>query len=218
MRVRTIAQQTIRTHKLLALSIGLLALPVQAQKPALEAHVQMRVPRLRSLAPIPIEVRLSWQGKNLLEGHLRYELLSGPQTVAVYNTGDLALNTGDQRFHFLLPPVSDPNLSNQLLLKLSLIDRYGRIYPLGDHALGTQQSSGRSFVVAIASHLDRHKEVAVKQAHHGLEGDEDEDNTGNDYHGVGQHHRGHRVGQLVVNEHRQRRAVERKSNGPTAHP
>jgi hypothetical protein len=70
--------------------------------------------RVRAEAPIPVQVKFRWSGTFILEGHLEVELREGERVLARFRSGDMALTTGEQTFHVVLPPCLEPFSDSQV--------------------------------------------------------------------------------------------------------
>ena len=114
---------------------------VRAQ--GLKFAVQSEKSRLRSQAPIPVDVMLSWNGSRILEGHL--ELLLSDRAImddglfapsSHIRSPELALTTGDRKFGLLLPPQRVTNSDGVLVIRARFVtSQDGQVIELGDHDL-----------------------------------------------------------------------------------
>ena len=104
--------------------------------------------RARSEAPIPVEVRFEWDGTRILEGRLELELHEGNRILERYRSSDLALTTGEQRFHFLLPPCAMPYSDSQVEVRMKFVTTSGDALELDPSSLFMPTASQRSLVLA----------------------------------------------------------------------
>lgn len=102
--------------------------------------------RARNEAPIPVEVRFKWDGARILEGQLQLVLLEDGRVLGQYRGDDLALTTGEQTFHLLLPPALAPLSSSQVEVQMKFITS-GDEFDLGSSSVFMPTESDRSLVM-----------------------------------------------------------------------
>lgn len=107
------------------LCLQLLAAPALAAD-KLSVDLLPGVLKARNNAPIPVEARFKWTGMRILEGRLELELHDGGQVLGRYRSDDLALTTGEQSFHLLLPPSLDP-FDSQVEVRMRFVTADGAL-------------------------------------------------------------------------------------------
>ncbi len=112
----------------------------------LEVDLTPAAIRVRGNAPIPIQAKFRWNGTFILEGHLEVELHEGNQILARYRSGDLALTTGDQSFHMVLPPCPEPYADSQVEAQTKFVTK-DQVIDLGYSILFMPTMNERSFVL-----------------------------------------------------------------------
>ena len=114
----------------------------------LEADLIQPGLRARSEAPIPVEVRFQWDGTRILEGRLDIELHEGNRVLGHYRSSEVALTTGEQRFHLLLPACAAPIGDSQVEARMKFITTAGDVLELDPSSLFMPTASQRSLVLA----------------------------------------------------------------------
>lgn len=104
---------------------------------------------VRSGAAVPLIVNLHWQGQGLLEGRLELTLRDSRNVLAVVHSHDMALTTGEQSFHFLLPPIRLAEAYVQLEVDAAFHTADKRL-PLSSFLLRAPGAWERSFVVCVS--------------------------------------------------------------------
>jgi hypothetical protein len=116
--------------------------------PLLSANINELAPRSRSAAPEWIEVLLTSRSTTIREGSLEFTMTEWGQQVYRYRTHEVVINTGDQRFRFLLPAATSSGAKTDRTLQLSLIEKAGATH-LGSFPLLARQMDARSHVIAV---------------------------------------------------------------------
>ena len=138
------------TRKFRLLLLCLLCFVVPSVIGATKLQVDLTQPglRARSEAPIPVDVRFQWDGTAILEGRLDVELHDGNRILGHYRSGDVALTTGEQNFHMLLPPCGAPFSDSQVEVKLKFITTAGDVLEPDPSSLFLPTMNQRSLVMA----------------------------------------------------------------------
>ncbi len=112
----------------------------------LSATVLPLSPRGRTDAPRPVEVRLHWNGSQLLEGRIELTLKTKYESIVRVQGPETALTNGDQSFRMFLPPVSrfedTAEVAVRFLAKSETLDA-------GSSPIFVPESSGRNFLVCL---------------------------------------------------------------------
>lgn len=132
----------------LCLAVGWSLMAAAAGSP-LRVEFVPQVARPRTAAPIPVEVRLKWDGASLLEGRLEMEFRDSRGVFSRYLGPELALTAGEQRFRWLLPPLPETS-DSQIEVRLWFRGVRERI-ALPTHAMTVAPSGERSLVVAFCT-------------------------------------------------------------------
>jgi hypothetical protein len=102
--------------------------------------------RVRGEAPIPVQMRFRWNGTYILEGHLEVELREANRILGRYRSGDLALTSGEQSFHMILPPSLEPFSDSQVEVNMKYVTAQ-QVFDLGYSSLFMPASGERAFVL-----------------------------------------------------------------------
>jgi hypothetical protein len=116
--------------------------------PALRATVNELAPRTRRAAPEWVEVLLHSKSTAIREGALEFTMIEWGDVVYRYRTHDLAINSGDQRFRFMLPAASQSGVNSDRTLELRFLEK-GRTTMLGGFPLNASQRNGVAHVIAV---------------------------------------------------------------------
>lgn len=120
----------------------------QAAEALLSGELKSLPLRGRPDSPLPMELKLRWNGQHLLEGHIEISAGVFSDEKFVWRSGEVALTNGEQSFRILLPAVSSNGsswgthvrfVSNTQTIDLGRFD----FVPAG--------SPGRSFLVGIVA-------------------------------------------------------------------
>jgi hypothetical protein len=101
---------------------------------------------VRAEAPIPVQARFRWNGKDILEGHLEVELREGNEVLGRYRSSDLDLTTGEQTIHLVLPPCLDSSFDPQVEAHTKFVTAR-QVFDLGYSILSMPAAGERSFVL-----------------------------------------------------------------------
>jgi hypothetical protein len=118
-----------------------------APKP-LTLAIKSIVPRPRSQSPQTVEVDIGCNSPQLIEGRLEIKWYVGQRLVHDYQSPDLAVTAGGQRFRLLLPPILIRNEKTPVTAYARFLTEQGAI-DLGDFNVIITARSKRSFVVAV---------------------------------------------------------------------
>jgi hypothetical protein len=103
--------------------------------------------RARNAAPIPVQARFNWDGTRILEGRLEMEFREGNRVLGRYQSDDLALAGGEQKFRMLLPPIPAPFSDSQVEVQMKFVTA-GHEIALEPSVLFLPTVDERSLVVA----------------------------------------------------------------------
>jgi hypothetical protein len=140
-----IARRTI--NLILALSFAVVTATADTP-PNLRATINELAPRIRRSAPEWIEVLLTSRSTAIREGALEFTMIEWGQQIYRYRTHDVVINSGDQRFRFLLPAATSSGANTDRTLELRLIEKAGAT-SLGSFPLLALQRDTRSHVIAV---------------------------------------------------------------------
>jgi hypothetical protein len=131
------------------LILSLAGLAVLADSPPmLRATVNELAPRSRRAAPEWIEVLVNSRSTAIREGALEFTMIEWANTLYRYRTHDLVINSGDQRFRFMLPAATSHGENSDRTLRLKFIEK-DRTTPLGEFPLIASQGVGQTHVIAV---------------------------------------------------------------------
>jgi hypothetical protein len=116
--------------------------------PMLRATVNELAPRSRRAAPEWIEVLLNSRSTAIREGALEFTMIEWGDTLYRYRTHNLVINSGDQRFRFMLPAATSHGENSNRTLQLKFIEK-DRTTPLGEFPLIASQRGGQAHVIAV---------------------------------------------------------------------
>lgn len=116
--------------------------------PQLTLDVRPVVPRVRSHAPVAVEVMLDWQRPKLLEGTLQLSLYDGRQYIGRCVLPDLALTTGVQRHRLTLPPLTIRSTLPYATVQGQFISK-DKVYEFDPIDIPLTEATRRVFVVAV---------------------------------------------------------------------
>ncbi len=119
--------------------------PAAAQE--LVLTVRTATPKLRSQAPVPLELTLNWNTADLLEGTLYLEIREGTELIMKYQNADLAMIAGDNSLRLMLPPVDLE--TDELQIKGRFSSTEWGPFDLGQHAVKVVPDWTRQFLVAL---------------------------------------------------------------------
>lgn len=125
---------------------GLAALANAA--PMLTATVNEMAPRSRRTAPEWVEVLLTSRSTGIREGVLEFAMIEWGDVIYRYRTHELAINSGDQRFRFMLPAATLSGTNTDRTLQLRFIEQRGTTL-LGEFPLISSQRGSQSRVIAV---------------------------------------------------------------------
>jgi hypothetical protein len=123
-------------------------LPLADAAPPLRAAVNELTPRPRGSAPEWIEVVLSSRSTAIREGALELAMTEWESPSYRFRTHDLVINSGEQRFRFLLPAASASGINSNRTVRLRFIEK-DETTLLGDFPLGFSQRTGTAQVIAV---------------------------------------------------------------------
>ena len=111
------------------------ALGTAEEPPKLEASVRALAASLRDHAPIPVQVRLTWRGKGLLEGRLLYRMHEQGHHAMTLTGPELVVQPGERTIDVLLPSYPAHRVHELLTLDVTLDSNQGR-FDCGSAILG----------------------------------------------------------------------------------
>ena len=131
------------------------AIPAAAQ--TLQLKVSTFQSRARSQAPVPLEMMLSWDGAQIIEGHLELAFDDQQQDrqgelkpIAHYRSPELALATGDRRIRILVPPQRITNTNGLLGIRAQfIVAKDGSVLELGEHSVVTPRPGTRRVRIGV---------------------------------------------------------------------
>lgn len=112
------------------------------------------VTRARSQAPVPLTVKLSYEGFDVLRGDLNLEISLGDRLVHQVQVPELALTHGEQRFRMLVPEVIVPSLSTPVRARATF-QGVDRRLDLGEHDIVMPADFRRNLACAVIRLKDR---------------------------------------------------------------
>jgi hypothetical protein len=128
---------------LVVLNLSAIAAP-----PLLHATVNELAPRPRRGAPEWIEVILHSRSTAIREGALEFMMTEWGETIYRYRTHDLVINSGEQRFRFMLPAATLRIDNSNRLLRLRFVEKSATT-DLGEFPLMASQRNARVHVIAV---------------------------------------------------------------------
>jgi hypothetical protein len=143
-RPRMIARR--RAFVLLLFFAGIAALA--GPPPMLRATVNELAPRARTAAPEWIEVVVNSGSTAIREGALEFTMIEWGFPLYRYRTNDLVINSGAQRYRFLLPAATSAGENSNRTLKLRFIEKAGPT-SLGEFPLIASQRSNQARIIAV---------------------------------------------------------------------
>jgi hypothetical protein len=114
----------------------------------LKATVNELAPRPRRGTPEWIEVLLNSRSTAIREGALEFTMTEWGQTIYRYRTHDLVINSGEQRFRFMLPAATSRIDNADRLLRLRFVEKSDTT-DLGEFPLMASQRNARVHVIAV---------------------------------------------------------------------
>lgn len=139
-----IARRVLPFFALLFSGLGALAGPPATIK----ATLTELAPRPRQAAPEWVEVTLNSRSTAIREGALEFTMNEWGASIYRYRTHDLVLNSGDQRFRFMLPTATSVGANSTRELELRFIEKGGTTY-LGEFPLIASQRGDAAHVIAV---------------------------------------------------------------------
>jgi hypothetical protein len=133
---------------LLFISLSPIPFALAQQKAPLAAKLNPASLRARTTAPMAVEVKLTWQGKQLLEGKLQLVLLNRGDVVGRYLSSDMALRAGEQRFRLLLPAIRADGSNTEVQVKMHFVTK-SATFNLGEAMLSCPTWMQRSLIICI---------------------------------------------------------------------
>lgn len=134
-------------HLLLLSFVSLSALADSS--PALRAVVNELAPRTRRAAPDWVEVLLNSKSTAISEGVLEFTMIEWGDVIYRYRTHEVVINSGDQRFRFMLPAATRDGTNNSSrTLELRFIEKQ-KTTVLGAFPLNASQRNASTHVIAV---------------------------------------------------------------------
>lgn len=142
--------------------------PAATADVALSVEVEGLTSTARAGAPVPVVVRLIWNGGGLLEGHLYLTIRDEADVLARVRVDDVVVSGGEQRFRAMLPAVSSNNRFGELSLDVEFETDGGTI-DLGNHSLRIPGQWQRWFGMCVCAPWDVSDHPALRKLAGGLQ-------------------------------------------------
>lgn len=140
--MRSVQQTTERAHRLhqpavlwWILTILWLSACPQLAAQELVLTVKTQTPKVRSQAPVPLDLNLNWNTTELLEGTLYIEIREGAERIMKYENADLAMTVGDNSLRILLPPLDLDTDEIEISASFTPPPKWGLPFDLGKHTI-----------------------------------------------------------------------------------
>jgi len=136
---------------------ALLLLSVMYQRAAgAEADLSLNlvplVAQARSSAPVWVDFEFDLKGRDLLEGQLEIVLMDGNEFIGLYESGELVLANGIQRFRVMLPQMHVRGADAWVDTRIRFVsNRDQAVYDLGEHTISVPTLLERSLVICISA-------------------------------------------------------------------
>ncbi len=130
-------------------AIALLLLPSlsSAAGPTLKAQLISLSQQGRTAAPFAVDLKMKWDGTQILEGVMQFEIRDAGRVVMNYRSGPMALTAGEQTFRLLLPALTQVTYGNQLEVSMEFVTSKQTLHLEPSYILMPTQDK-RSMVVA----------------------------------------------------------------------
>ena len=121
--------------------------PAFAQSGRVSAKVKTVSYQTRSNAAIPLDWRITWSGRGILEGTLEYSVYRDDDIlIGTFRSGVIVLTGGEKRIRTMLPPLGDSDSLSQLTLRTRFVSR-NETFNLPEGIVRIPQRWQRAFVV-----------------------------------------------------------------------
>lgn len=119
------------------------------RRPQVVAQVDAVPSQHRDSAVYVVKWRLTWTGRQIVRGHLRYEVADQNQTLGRFKSSELALSEGERSFLTMLPGLGASNAWADLVMRAEFVTAQ-TTYVLGEFQIRLPRRTQRTLVVCAA--------------------------------------------------------------------